>query len=249
MQSVSRVAALIRAVAAQREGATVAELARTTQLSSAACTRLLEALRQEGFVERDRNTRRFRLGLTMVTLSANLVPVGGFGPEIERVLHALRETWRETVFLGMLVDGDVVLVSANPEDEASFVARPIGHRVPLHASAAGKAILSHLPEEQAVMLLQRRRLERLTRYTRCDLDEVTSVLAETRERGYAVCDQETDLGVVAYAAPVGSSPGEPPRCLGVIGARTRMLEHLRGGLVDGLMTAAESVSETPATIA
>jgi DNA-binding IclR family transcriptional regulator len=248
MQAVSRLAALVKAVAAKRDGVTLAELARTTHLSSAACTRLMEALESEGFVERDPVTRRFRLGIAVVRLAASLAPVGGFGPAVEAALSDLCGEWHETVFLGLLMDGDVVLVSRSPSED-SVVARPIGHRVPMHASAAGKAILSQLPGEQARLLLERAPLERLTRYTQCDLDQVLQELAETRDRGFAVCNQETDVGVVAYAAPMVSSPGEAPRCLGVIGSRPRILEHLRDGMLDSLMTAAESLSAGPIAVA
>jgi DNA-binding IclR family transcriptional regulator len=86
-----------------------------------------------------------------------------------------------------------------------WTATPIGARAPLHATAAGKAWIAHLPSATALKLVLNQGMVALTERTITDPDRLTRELALTRERGYALNVGEVTLGVNSVAVPVWHS--------------------------------------------
>jgi IclR family acetate operon transcriptional repressor len=223
---------------------TLSELARDASLAPATCHRLLAALADTGMVERDDRTKRWRPSVGLVRIAAAVSPSAGFGSLVDPVLEELRDRWGACFYASNITDGEVVCVrSVQATDGAGDgVGVPLGRRMSLHASAAAKAILAHVPQDEARRLLEGLPLEPFTRHTLVTVDDVLADLAETRARGFATCDQEMQLGVAAYAATIAAPPGESPRSLGVVGGRDALRAQLRGGLLDALLSAAEELS-------
>lgn len=244
MQAVERVSRIMRALAAAPDGLTVAATARAAHLAPTPCHRLLRALEAEGLTVRDAVTKRYCLGREFVRLSSTVLPISGMRPDVQWTLRHLQSRWSECFFVGVLVDGEIVLLRPLDLDSQQrfSVERPLGWRVPKHAASAAKAILAQLPPEVAAEILARQPLNRYTRHTKCEISDILADLAATRDRGFAVCDEETDLGTVAYAAPVIAPLGEAPRSLGVVGSRDRLIRASKQGLLDELITAADELS-------
>jgi DNA-binding IclR family transcriptional regulator len=244
MQTVDRLVTILQRVSADPRGLTLSELARQAGLAPATCHRLLAALASSGMVERDSSTKRWRPGVGLVRIAAAVSPSAGFGALVDPVLVELRDHWQECFYFSNLTDGQVVCVRSveTTEPHRISVSVPLGRRMALHASAAAKAILAHLTEDEARRLLDASPFEHFTRHTLTSTEAVLADLEATRVRGFAVCDQEMELGVAAYAAVLAGPPGEAPRSLGVIGHRERLGTRLRNGLLDALLSAAEELS-------
>jgi IclR family transcriptional regulator, acetate operon repressor len=244
VQTVDRLVTILQRISADPRGLTLSELAREAELPPATCHRLLGSLSASGMVERDGGTKRWRPGVGLVRIAAAVSPSAGFGALVDPVLVELRDHWQECFYFSNLTDGQVVCVRSveTTEPHRISVSVPLGRRMALHASAAAKAILASLTEDESRRLLQGAAWEHFTRYTLMTVDELLADLAATRSRGFAVCDQEMELGVAAYAAAIAGPPGEAPRSLGVIGHRERLGSRLRNGLLDALLSAAEDLS-------
>lgn len=244
MQTIDRVVGIMQRVAEAPAGVTLSELSRQTGLAPATCHRLLRSLADTGMVERDEATKRWRPGMGLVRIAGSVSPSAGYGMLIDPVLATLRDQWQECFYFSNLTDGQVVCVRSVETTEAHRISVrvPLGRRMSLHASAAAKAILAYLTEDEARRLLQSVPLEPFTAHTLSTVDAVLEDLAATRDRGFAVCDQEMELGVAAYAAAIPGPPGEAPRSLGVIGHREHLGARIRSGLLDGLLTSAEELS-------
>lgn len=116
-----------------------------------------------------------------------------------------------TVQIGMLVDREIVITSSVEGDSPLRVAAIIGQRLPLHATAVGKAVLAELPEESASELVPRR-LARFTDHTVTTHQELRRVLQSVRQTGVAEAHSEHVEGVWAIAVGlpagiVGQTPG------------------------------------------
>lgn len=246
MQTIDRIVVIMERVAESPSGLTLSQLSRATGLAPATCHRLLSALGESRLLERDESTKRWRPGIGLVRIATSVSPSAGFGPLVDPVLNDLRDRWQECFYLANLTDGDVVCVrtaeTTNPHRMSVSV--PLGRRMALHASAAAKAILAELAEDEARVLLAASSLERLTRFTLTSPSEVMEDLIVTRDRGYALCDQEMEMGVSAYAAVIARPPGEAPRSLCVIGPRERLRARCREGMIDALIAAAADLSGT-----
>lgn len=246
MQTIDRAVSVLQAVAQAPAGLTLSELSRETGLAPATCHRLLTSLASSAMVERNDATKRWRPGLGLVRIAGSVSPAAGWGSLVDPVLVELRDHWQECFYFSNLTDGQVVCVRSveTTEPHRISVSVPLGRRMSLHASAGAKAILAHLTQDEARRLLESIELDQFTSYTLPTVDDVLRELAATRDRGFAVCDQEMELGVAAYAAAIPGPPGEAPRSLGVIGHRERLGARMRAGLLDALLTAAEELSGT-----
>lgn len=98
----------------------------------------------------------------------------------------------------------------------------IGKRIPLHAVAAGKAILAHLPEEKVSRIIEQRGLPSLTSNTITDREMLLNELETIRKRGYSFNNQENLEGLKAVGVPIQGANGEIIGSLSVSGPTHRM---------------------------
>lgn len=227
VQSVSRSLDLLEAVASGDLG--LVALATKTNLTPSTAYRLLTTLMDHGYVTRSAETGRFRVGHKVLELAAVAASAtDSFRAVIRPYLESLRNATDETA--NLVVPDGVSIVYTDQAESARAVRMftVIGRRVPMHASAAGKAILA--TSSQA--LLEARLaagLEALTSRTLATEGALQLDLQLTRERGYAVDSEEYDVGVVCVAAPI-AGPTEAVGALSISGPSERM----RAGGIEAL---------------
>lgn len=246
MQLLDRLVAIIEAVTTRPEGAGLADIAKTTGLAPGTVHRLLGALTEAHLLERDVDSRRFLPGVGLVRIAGGLASAG-FSTAADTTLGALRDRWQEGVYLTRLIDDGVVCVRAVSTSDPNRMSAsvPVGRQMGVHASASGKAIAALVDDETVDRLLGAGGgLQQLTALTITDRATLDRDLAMTRERGYAVCDQETEIGVAALAVAIVGPDGHPGRSIGVIGPRERVLAARDAGLVDDLVAAARFLGST-----
>lgn len=240
-QSVDRVVRILHGLASAPEGITVSDLAREVGLPVATAFRILLALREHGFVDHDRDTKRYRLGMALVGLSHHVLDTAGI--RLARAqLVALRDSWQESFFFSELVDGHIIcldVVHPNKAHVAGLYIRP-GRQMPLHSSASAKAILAYQPTDVVNELLAQQPLTAFTPYTITTLLKYRRSLREVQLSGYALCDQETQLGVVAVSVPVRDRNDRVVASLTVLGTAERIKDQVRG-IVGDLLSSAKLI--------
>ena len=219
VQSVGRSLDLLEAVAAENLG--LVALAERTGLGPSTAYRLLATLVDRGYVTRTR-TGRFRLGHKLLELAA----VASRDRESMRSiirphLEQLRDATDETANL-VVPDGvSIVYVDQVESPRAMRMFTTIGRSVPMHASAAGKAILAC----SSAALLQKREaagLERLTPHTLGTSQALKDDLEIIRARGFAVDAEEYEPGVVCVAAAIPGPDAEAIAAISISGPSERM---------------------------
>jgi DNA-binding IclR family transcriptional regulator len=232
---------ILHGLANAPEGATVSDLAREVRLPIATTFRMLLALREHGFVDHDGDTKRYRLGMALVGLSHYVLDTTGI--RLARAqLVALRDAWQESFFFCELVDGHVVcldVVHPNKAHVTGLYIRP-GRQMPLHSSASAKAILAFQPVDAVTDLLTRQPMTAFTPHTITSVAKYRRSLREVQLRGYALCDQETQLGIVAVSVPVRDRHERVAASLTVLGTAERIRREARG-LVSDLLASAKAV--------
>jgi DNA-binding IclR family transcriptional regulator len=199
VQSVARAAALLRALGAHGEPATVPELADRCGVNRSTAWRILATLEDEGLVERDAATGRYGIGYALVALSA----AAGHEPLVRRAhapLRALAQACGETASLAVPRRLQLVYVDQVQAPHV-MAANWLGRPTPLHATSTGKALLAWLPADELSAALPRR-LERFTDTTITTRAALARELAGVRERGYAVSRGELEPALWGVSAPV-----------------------------------------------
>lgn len=200
----------------------VTQLASGLNLNKTTVHRLLHAMEKFDLIERNPESDRYRLGLKLHDLGTRAVESRSLRTEAHRFLVDLSKATHETVSLAVAGLGGVVCLDrVDSRDSIINVRTPIGARFPPHCTAAAKAILAYLPEDQVETILGIMGLTSYTPHTLTTMAEVKKNLAEVAERGYALDRQETERGLSGVAAPIWSGDGQVIAAVGVAGPTLR----------------------------
>lgn len=213
---------LLEMIGNAADGATLPELAASTELDRRTVTRLLDTLLDSGWTYWSSEDRTYRLAGKALALShdeSNRVDLRALATSH---LSQLCDLWHETVCLGAVDGNDVVcLERVLPNREVRVVSTP-GQRMPITRTALGKAYLAALPAEEAEWLA--RELSDVGRAARTapDTSAFRQDLARTVERGYAVDLAEADPDITCVGSAVTDVTGRPVAMIGVSAPTYRM---------------------------
>lgn len=228
---------LLEAVA-QRPECSVRELAAHCGRSPSTIQGHLTAMRNVGLLSQNA-AGKYRVGWRAYTLGIGLVGKFTLPAIAESYLQWLAEEAGETAHLAVL-DGNEALYIAKVEGPGAVrVASQVGMRVPSHASATGKLLLALNREDDLSVSMPVRSLAALTPHTVTDPDELQRELERIFAVGYAVDNQETELGMCCLAVPVRDRSGAVVAALSVSGPCERVKPGLKYLLYLARKTAAE----------
>jgi DNA-binding IclR family transcriptional regulator len=224
VQSVERAATLLRAVAAASgPSSTATALAQTVGLNRTTTWRLLTTLEQQRLVSLDRRTGWYSLGFGLIDLAGQAVGTS-MARSAQRVLERVAARTGETAALAVHTDTGLVYV-AEASGGAIVSVTWQDQPVPLHATSTGKALLAFSPPDEVRDLLALPRGGRLRRFNTATITARPALdkeLAETRERGFAVCRGEFEESAWGVSAPVLDVAGRPVAILSIWGPPTRI---------------------------
>lgn len=204
VQSVARALELLEAVVAAGE-MSLGELAVETRLSRSTTHRLLSALTAAGYVA-GAPGGRYRVGSRLGSLATAVLDSSHRVAALARPhLLEIRDRFDETVNLVELNGWNARYADQVESSRPVRMFNQVGNEVPLHTSAAGKAMLAAQEERVREAFLSRAPFERMTANTitaaRAMRDEIEAI----ERRGYAFDLEERDEGVVCVAAAIGTS--------------------------------------------
>jgi DNA-binding IclR family transcriptional regulator len=188
-------------------------------------SRTLKTLAEYGFVDRDSQTRAYRLGWSLFALAARAGDTQ-LVDAAERVVQELVRTVGERSHLSVLQGTEVLTILSESPGHAIEAAGWVGRLVPAYCSSSGRALLlDHTPEELHD-LLGGLRFVRLGPNTPRSLAELAERIEQARVRGYATVDEEFEPGLVAAAAPVRDPRSRIVAALNVSGPKFRLGDRL-----------------------
>jgi DNA-binding IclR family transcriptional regulator len=222
VQSVERAIDILQSFTADEPGLGVVELSRRVGLPKSTVFRLLSTMEARGFITQNSDTNLYQLGVELIPLANSVFIYGNLRQVARPHLHNLADTLEETTILSVLVDAEIINL-----DQVEFTGRLVvragraGHRMPFHATSAGKVIAAFLPKDELDVLLASP-LPVLTSATITESDTLRSQLVQVRTRGYAVSFEELEEGLHAISAPIRNHGGNVVACLSVSGPSYRL---------------------------
>ena len=227
VHSVDKALAILEFMASRDGSAALAEIGQVLSLNASTTHHLLSTLKNRGFVEQEPSTRRYYLALKCFEVGQ----AARFGMDLRTLalpyLESLASQTKENSNLAVL-DGQEVVYLAQAESGRmmSMFTRP-GARAPLHATGVGKCLLAWQPGERLERLLHELTLTKYTGQTITERQALAKHLADVRQRGYALDDEEREEGVVCIAAPVHDHAGQVAAAVSISGpaGRTRGGNH------------------------
>lgn len=241
MTSLARGLLVIQSFSPQHPQMTISQLAVKTGLSRAAVRRCLYTLTKLGFAGAEDGSR-YALRPRMLTLSNTYSASSSLSTSAQPIIERMSATLRESFSVATLDGDDIVYVArANVNRVMVAVDLHIGSRLPAYCTSMGRVLLAYLPSEQLEQYLARAVLTPHTTRTITSVDKLRLALRNVRRNGYALVDQELEVGLRSLAVPVYSPTGRVVATINLSGhaprmpvfdMQTRFLPHLRNAAAE-----------------
>jgi IclR family acetate operon transcriptional repressor len=227
---------------ADNRAATLGEVTLRTRMPKTTAFRLLATLQARGFVERT-PTGTYQPGLRLIQLAQVTHAAADLRRVAQPYLGRLHDISQDTVNLVIWHDRTALYLEVLASPRPLRFAEAPGSAAPLHATALGKAIAAHLPEEDVIAILKETGLPRFTPRTITTIARLLREFRRIRERGCAIDRQEQDIGAVCVAAPIFDAHGVVG-AVSIAAPAARMKDRRLAGLVPELLDACAGISHT-----
>ena len=206
-------------------------------------SRWLAAMHDAGFLDRDAESGLYRMSLRLAVFGDLARQTTSLQRLARPYLNDLADRTGETANLTTLVGLEAINVEVAESPRPVMHVGWIGRRMPLHATASGKSLLAHAPEQTVAPTIARG-LERLTAATITDPAALRRELAEVRRRGYATAWAELEPDLAAVGAPVRDHRGDVVAAIAIGGPVSRCSRRQLELLALPVMEAARGLSGT-----
>lgn len=221
----------------------IAELSRSLKLHKNKTFRLLATLESRNFVEQNITTKTFRLGLKNLHLGQTFVKQAGLLRQARPVQESLTRMCNETSYVTIMKDFQIICLNAVESDLPVRVVPRLGEKLPIYCTAAGKVLAASLNEEILWEFIHAGELKRHTKNTISDPYELASHLRSITDLGYAVDNEELDVGVKGVGAPIRDYTRHVIGAVSISGPSMRLsAERMNHELIPLVKKAAEEIS-------
>jgi IclR family transcriptional regulator, pca regulon regulatory protein len=240
MASLARGLVVIQAFTPQTPQMTISQLSVRTGLSRAAVRRCLYTLVKLGFAGSD-ETQRYSLRPKMLTLANTYTASSTLANAAQPILERMSSSLHESFSVATLDGDDIVYIARTSVTRVMSVDLHIGSRLPAFCTSMGRVLLAYLPQDQLELYLSRATFTQFTPRTITSADKLRLALRNVRRNGYALVDQELEIGLRSLAVPVQAPNGRVVATVNLSGhaprmpmleMQTRFLTHLRGAAAE-----------------
>jgi IclR family pca regulon transcriptional regulator len=198
--------AVIESFTAERPRQSIAEAAAASGLDRATTRRCLLTLTRQGYAEWD--GKFFTLTPRILRLGTACLASMPLPQIVQPSLDRLSERLGESSSVSILDGGEIVYIARAARQKVMSIALNPGSRLPAYCTSMGRVLLAALPEDAARALLAAHPLPARTTRTLTDPAAIMAELARVRAQGFALIDQEVELGLCSLAVPLLSSRGQ-----------------------------------------
>ncbi|MES2118780.1 MAG: IclR family transcriptional regulator C-terminal domain-containing protein [Pseudomonadota bacterium] len=213
MTSLARGLAVVQAFSDSRKPQTIANISQKTGIPRAAVRRCLHTLRELGYVDAELNN--FSLRPKVLTLGYSYLSSTPLTVSAQPYLNNISRALNESSSLAVLEDDEVLYVARAATSRVMSVALNTGSRLPAYCTSLGRVMLAYLPADELDQYLARTKLRPMTEHTVTSVKRLREILAGVRQAGYAVNDEELELGLRSIAVPVRGASGKVLAALNV----------------------------------
>lgn len=235
MTSLARGLLVIQSFTPQTPQMTISQLSVKTGLSRAAVRRCLYTLSKLGFAGVEDGSR-YALRPRMLTLSNTYSASNSLSTAAQPILERMSANLHESFSVATLDGDEIVYIARSAVSRVMTDDLHIGSRLPAYCTSMGRVLLAYLPVEQLEQYLGRIELTPHTARTVSSVEKLRLALRNVRRHGYALVDQEYEIGLRSLAVPVYSPTGRVVATINLSGSaprisvyemQTRFLPHLR----------------------
>jgi DNA-binding IclR family transcriptional regulator len=223
VQVLDRAVNILEFIGRQKTGeAGLPELSAAMKLHKTTAHRIAHVLESRGLLRRGIDSNRYRLGLHLYDLGCQALDHVNIRDEARPLMTRVTFEVGETAHLALLDRTEVLYIERVEAERSLTMGSKLGARNPVYCTALGKAILANIPETEVDQILGSCRIEARTRNTVKNVLALKRELEATRERGYAIDNEEIEDGVRCIAAPVLDTANRAIAAMSISGPSSRV---------------------------
>lgn len=214
MSTLARGLAVIQAFSQQRQLMSISQISQKTGIPRAAVRRCLYTLSELGFVHAE-DGRNYSLRPRILALGHVYLASTPLAKAAQPVLRHVSNQLHESCSIGILDGDDILYIARASTTRIMTIDLDIGSRLPALCTSMGRVLIAHLPEQEQEGYLDRMQCIQYTPYTRMTREAIRAELTTIREQGFAIMDQELEIGLRSIALPIFSPDKRPVAALNV----------------------------------
>jgi len=220
----------------------VAEICKELDMGKASVFRMLYTLEKKDFVHKTSNAK-YKLGVKFAHYGTIVLERQNILSAIKPYLQKLRDEHNETAHMSILDDDfNIIFMGKEMSNSTIQMTSRIGARMASYCTGTGKVLLASLTDEELEKAIESFEFVKRTNNTIIDKDALIKELDTIRRQGYAEDFEESEIGLICYAAPVKDITGKTIAAISISGPSVRMRQN-RGALVDSIKSTAMEISK------
>ena len=241
MTSLARGLAVVKAFSDQRRAMTIAQISHKTGIPRAAVRRCLYTLKQLGYADSEANN--FYLKPKILTLGSSYLSSTPLTISAQACLNHVSRTLNESCSLAVLDELEVLYISRSATSRVMSVALNAGSRLPAYCTSLGRVMLAAMSDAELDAYFEKATLRAFTDRTIISESGLRAILIDVRQSGYAVVEEELEIGLCSIAVPVRGASGTTVAALNVGAQSTRVTRfQLEKTFLPALLNAASELS-------
>lgn len=240
--SLERGLSVLEILAAHPDGMTLSEMAEAAALTRAGARRFLLTLVATGYATQA--GRRFSLSPKLIAVARSWLSGRSLWSFAEPIMREVSATLNESCSAAVLSGTDIVYVARIPGRHILSVSLQVGSHLPAYCTSMGRVLLAGLPEKERDALLSASTIRAMTPKTLTDIREVRKAIEGAGRDGYAIIDEELELGLRSLAVPLHDRTGRIVAAINVSTQSGRMsVEAMREAFLPVLKSAALRIED------
>lgn len=200
--AVQRALTMLEFLAQSKRGFSISEISRKLGLPKSSTHLILGTLEARGFLQKNTQTGKYCFGLKLLSLSRNALENLDLRQEAAAFLRSLMQSTGLSVHMAVLDRNEAVIIEKVEAPGLVKFATWIGRRLDVNCTGVGKALTAFLSEDEFDQQIRAKCFARHNERTITSVARLKRELARVRERGYALDDEEDEVGVRCIGAPV-----------------------------------------------
>lgn len=201
VQSVDRALAIL-GIVSQHNQIGITDICKALDLNKTTVYRLLSTLMNNGYIEQVKGSNKYRCTFKLFEMGNKRIQDLDLLEEAKPALEKLADLTKETVHLVVEEGTEIVYIHKVESTNTIRMHTWVGKKNPMYRTAVGKAILAFSDKEKAIDIWNKSEIVQNTPYTITNINDFLEQLVLVRKNGYAIDNEETEIGIRCVAAPI-----------------------------------------------
>jgi len=242
IQAVERAILVLKCFSQNKSELKLTEICEMLDLNKSTAHGIINTLKYYGMIDQDEETKKYRLGLSLLALGSTVQNRLDVRTVAEPILKDICSKTDETVHLGILEGMEVVYIDKYESSQSIRLFTTIGTRYPAYCTGIGKAMLAFMPEEELLKHIPDE-MQRFTEYTIREKKQLLQHLKITQQRGYSVDDEENVEGLRCVGVPIFNYSKKVIAAISASGPSMRMTKEKLPEVAEILREGASEISK------